>query len=716
MRHIKISLRLLGFAILIVGLYLVYEYWPARMILTRQASEPTELINRLGQEKSPYLLQHKDNPVAWYAWGEAAFAAARAQNKPIFLSIGYSTCYWCHVMEKDSFERQEVADVLNAHFISIKVDREERPDVDKIYMDAVVSMRRRGGWPLSVFLTPDLKPFFGGTYFPRQTFLKILDKIQSQWWNNPETILESGNSIAQLLERLNSPRSDSRISDKLFRQAFTQFQSSFDETDGGFGRAPKFPQSMKLSLLLRMHRRSGNAEALNMVTKTLDAMAHGGMYDHLGGGFHRYSTDTKWHVPHFEKMLYDNALLAWTYLEAYQVTHQEDYAQIARATLDYVLRDMTSPEGAFYSAQDAGEVDREGEFYIWTDQELRQSLSPEEYQQFKQIYAIRPNGNFEHGHNILYLAPGQDWQQTQTPQLKSARQKLLAIRTQRPHPHKDDKTLTAWNGLMIAALAKGYQVLGEERYHLAAEQSAQFIRKQLTKKSQLLRRYRDGESRVAGTLNDYAYLIHGLLVLYQSRFDLQWLKWAQALQDSQDKLLWDAKNGGYFFSIKDDPSLLVRQKEFDEGAIPAGNGVALLNLLQLYNFTFQRNYQEKAKQLMKAASGFVSRSPFRFAQTLIGLDYYLDRSKEVAIIGAEDVTGSQAILRFFHQTFLPNKVLALTSPDIAAKRNALPLLQKKKMIDDKTTVYVCEDKLCKQPTTELKEVMELMNDIRAYEL
>ena len=614
--------------------------------------------NRLGAEKSPYLLQHKDNPVHWFPWGEEALQAAREENKIIFLSIGYSTCYWCHMMEKDSFEKEEVAEVLNRNFISIKVDREEHPDVDQIYMDAVVGMTGRGGWPLSVFLTPDLKPFFGGTFFWRPQFLRLLSTIHEDWQSGPEEIVQSGAKIAAFLEKQNRIPGAREINAQLLRTAFGQLQKRFDKTHGGFGRAPKFPHSMDLSLLLRIHRRTGSEEALTMVTRTLDAMARGGIYDPIGGGFHRYAARQNWSDPHYEKMLYDNALLVSTYLEAYQVTKKQRYAEVVQQSLDYVLREMTHPEGGFYSAQDAGEVGKEGEYY---------RLSKEE-------------------------------------------------RSKVPPLHKDDKILTSWNGLMIAAMAKGYQVLDDPRYLEAARKAAIFVQEKLYRNGRLLRRYREGESRFSGTVNDYSFLIHGLLTLYESDFDLRWIHWARDLQSKQDELFWDQKSGGYYLTEPGEKSLLVRKKEFDDGVIPSGNSLTALNLLKLHDLTFDQKYLEKLRQLFGVLSGIVASYPAGYAQMMTAVDYYLDRSKEVAVVGKQGDLALNEIRRFFSQSFLPNKVLAMGEPAGSGDSRIPAILQGKPMLNDRPTIYVCEDNICKRPTTNLEEAEKLVGDFEKYDL
>ncbi len=614
--------------------------------------------NRLASEKSPYLLQHKDNPVYWYPWGDEAFEAAKKQNKLIFLSIGYSTCYWCHMMEKDSFELQEVADQLNKDFISIKVDREEHPDVDQIYMDAVIGMTGRGGWPMSVFLTPDLKPVFGGTFFWKAQFLELLSRIGQTWKENPDKILAAGSEVMNYLSQRNRTEAAGKINDEPLRSAFHRYKESFDSRHGGFGGAPKFPPSTAISLLLRIHRRSGSEEALRMAIRTLDAMARGGIYDRIGGGFHRYATQDDWNEPHYEKMLYDNALLSWTYLEAFQVTQNKIYAEVVHETLNYVLREMTHPEGGFYSAQDAGEVGKEGEYY---------HLNKEE-------------------------------------------------RVRHEPPHKDDKILTSWNGLMIAAMAKGYQALGEERFLKAAQRGVNFIRSHLYKEKTLMRRYRDGDSRYDGTLDDYAFLIHGLLALYESDFDTGWITWARELQAKQDDLFWDPGEGGYFFSEADDKTLLIRKKETNDGAIPSGNAIAAINLLKLYDLTVDPGYQKKADRLLSLLAGEMQRYPTGFPQTLIAIDYRLDRSKEVVIAGKRGDPATDQFLKYLAGSFNPNKVVAFVDPSKSGARPPLPLLEGKILQNGKTTFYICENQTCRLPTNEWESAKKMMEVLERLEL
>ena len=673
-----------------------------------------KFINRLISEASPYLLQHAHNPVNWYAWGPEALETAKAESKIILLSIGYSTCYWCHVMEEESYESEQVAEILNRDFIAIKVDREERPDLDKIHMDAVVAMRGHGGWPLNVFLTPDLGPFWGGSYFQKEQFLDILDQIRTVWEKEPEKIEQSGSRLSQYLKTQNQlVKGPVVLDEKILKTGYDSLASSFDGEFGGFGWAPKFPPSMRLQLLLRIAHRTDESMALEMVEKTLDHMARGGIYDHLGGGFHRYSTDERWLVPHFEKMLYDNASLAWTYLEAYQVSGKTMYSSVVREILDYVLKEMAHAGGGFYSAQDAGAVGEEGAFYVWHTSELRELLSPQEFSLFEKVYGLGEPNNFEDGAYILNLQDEYDWKIKANPLIRSAHHKLLVARQARPLPIKDDKILTAWNGLMIATMAKANQVLGEVRYLEAARHAAYFLKQNLVADRGLLRRYRNGEATFDGYLDDYAYLISGLLTLYETDFDLSWIDWARELQAKQDQLLWNQQLGAYYFSRAGDPHLIRRSVDFVDGARPNSNAVSALNLLRLFALTSHAPYQEKAKALLTANGGNLSRQPGAFAQTLIALDYHLDRSKEIAVIGASNNADTQAVLSWLQSSFNPNKTLGAGLP---AQSDTLALLARKPMIKGKTTVYVCEDTICKWPTSDLTQVKRLVSDIKTYSL
>ncbi len=665
--------------------------------------------NRLNLEKSPYLLQHQKNPVHWYAWGEEAFRAANDQNKPIFLSIGYSTCHWCHVMAHESFEDKEVADLLNREFISIKLDREERPDIDEIYMAAVQAMRQRGGWPLSVFLTPDLRPFFGGTYFPKQNFLAILDHLARMWKEDPGKIRESGDSLFQFLkEEKNGPSEPSAVSQDVFGRFYRSSLLSFDSKWGGFGNAPKFPHPMQMMMLLRIHRRTGEARALYMVEHSLERMARGGIYDHLGFGFARYSTDERWLVPHFEKMLYDNALLVTSYLEAYQITKKEMFKRVAQECLDYTLSVMTHPEGGFYSAEDADSEGEEGKFYVWEFEELRSLLSPEEFDLFSQVYQLSPEGNFE-GKNILWLSDRYGWEIKDDLILRGASQKLFDLREKRIHPHKDDKILTAWNGLMIRAMALGYQVLGDDKYLRAAQRAAAFLKTRLWPSGQLLARYREGDARFVARLEDYAFLIQALVDLYQCDFNTDMLRWALELQQAQDKKFWDEKNGGYFHTDGTDHHLLVRTKEGMDGALPNANGVSALNLLRLSDLNFDAGLRQRAERTFQAFSKLLMEYSHAFSQMMIALDYYTDSAKEVAVVqGADSV--AEGFLKKARLEFLPNQVLA-----VGPENSDFPeLLKGKTLLQGKSAFYICQERSCEAPTPDSEIALQALAPFKQY--
>ncbi|MCE9624423.1 MAG: thioredoxin domain-containing protein [Deltaproteobacteria bacterium] len=672
----------------------------------------TEKYNRLVHEKSPYLLQHKDNPVHWYAWGEEAFRAAKEENKPIFLSIGYSTCHWCHVMEHESFEKEEVAAVLNRDFIPIKVDREERPDVDDIYMSALQAMKQRGGWPLSMFLTPDRKPFYGGTYWPKPVFLNLLGQIEKVWRESAAQVTETGNSIVEFLKLQKSAQAEGvGLSEEVFGQFFRQSLMSFDSRWGGFGGAPKFPHANQLSMLLRIWRRSGEARALEMVKFTLDKMARGGIYDHLGYGFARYSTDERWLIPHFEKMLYDNAQLAVAYLEAYRATQETAFRRVALETLDYVLRVMTHPEGGFYSAEDADSEGEEGKFYVWTFEELSEALSRDELDHFCRVYQVSPGGNFEHGTNNFSLAPEFAWSEKDNPLLKSASEKLFRLREARIHPHKDDKILTAWNGLMIRSMALGHQVSGDKKYLEAAGRAMDFLKRHLAPDGDLLARYRDGEARFAGRLDDYAYLIQGLIDLYQCDFRHEVLNWALILQGRQDAKFWDEEGGGYFFTDGSDASLLVRGKEGMDGAMPNANAVSASNLLRLHDLTLDASYRAKALKTIEAFAPLASEYPTAFGTLLLAYDALTDLSSEVAVVEAAEGEG-EIFLHGLREHFYPNVVVASTR----GPSNFPPLLQDKMASGGKTTFYVCRNQACEAPLQDAEVALKKLEEFTPYVL
>src|SRR3990167_5365653 len=680
-----------------------------------RAVATAETSNRLGAEKSPYLLQHAHNPIWWRPWGPEALEAAKRENKPVFLSIGYSSCYWCHFMEKDSFEKQDVADVLNAHFISIKVDREERPDVDHVYMTALVSMTGAGGWPMSMFLTPEGRPFYGASTIPHDNFIPLLKEIAKTWKTDEARIRRSGEEIADHLARAlnaSSPPGDAgRVSasgEKAFGGFFTRLREYFDETHAGFGGGNKFPRPHLHSALLRVHRRSGEGDALRMVTRTLKAMSRGGIHDILAGGFHRYSVDAELDIPHFEKMLYDNAGIAVTSLEAWQATGDPEFAAVARKTLDWTLAEMADPAGGFYSAQDAGDFGEEGDYYAWTWDELSSILSKEEFQYAEKIFQISKYGNFEGDRNVFHVPDAAPVPDDSDPVFRSVKEKLLRARAKRKRPRLDDKVLADWNGLTIAAMARGHQALGDEKYLKAAQKAATFIRSHMTDaQGGLLHRWRDGAAAHRGLVDDYAFLIHGLIELYQSDFDPAWMDWAVGLQSMQDALFWDEKGGAYFLDDAKDPTLLVRSREFEDMAVPSGNSVAALNLLRLADFTYEQDGRSRAERILRAAAGWLDRAPDACPQMLIALDYALDRSKEIAILGGAGDSKVQEMLKTVRRAFLPNKVVAVSDGKTPAGRLLL--------LEGKTAgphAYVCERGLCKNPTGDPAELLKQVSDVK----
>jgi len=706
-----------------------------------QSSQINNRQNRLSKEKSPYLLQHADNPVDWYPWGEEAFAVASAEDKPIFLSIGYSTCHWCHVMAHESFEDAETAEFMNQHFVSIKVDREERPDLDNIYMKSVMAITGQGGWPLSAFLTPDKKPFFGGTYFPPHSqwgmpgFKDVLVSIHTAWANQKEEIVKSSQNLTLVLQgEIASQKNNVRAPDKeTLKAAYLLFTRSYDDVYGGFGRSPKFPTSHNLSFLLRYYKRSGEARALGMAEKTLTEIAKGGMYDHLGGGFHRYSTDQQWHVPHFEKMLYDQATLAKTYLEAYQETGNEFYVQTAREVFDYVLRDMQSPGGGFYCAEDADSLDAkrghksEGAFYIWSQKEILEILGQKEGEMFNYYFGVQPNGNAQNdphgeftGKNILYAARGleetaeyfKESKEEVEKNIQKVKKKLLSVRSQRPKPHLDDKILVDWNGLMISSLAFGSRVLGEPRYREAAERATGFVSKNLVRSDgRLLHRYRDGESAILGTLDDYSFFIHGLIDLYEATFETDYLKEAKRLTEEMIRLFWDEKQGGFFFTAADAEELIIRQKEIYDGAVPSGNAVAALDLIRLGRMTFNREWESKAQKLLETFSNEISSMPTGYTQSLMALDFGLGPSKEIVLAGAQDDPKLNEMLQLIYTRFIPNKVI-LFRPTAAQEAGEIislaPFLEKQTAVNGQATAYICENYVCRFPTADIEKFVKLL--------
>ena len=674
--------------------------------------------NRLAREKSPYLLQHQFNPVDWYPWGEEAFARARREHKPLFLSIGYSTCHWCHVMERESFENEAVAAFLNEHFVSIKVDREERPDVDKIYMTFVQATTGQGGWPLNVFLTPDLKPFFGGTYFPpdnrygRSSFLEVLRQIQKVWQTRREDITNSAAEIHAKLEQAaaGAAPADVRFTPNTVRKAASLFKKSYDPRHGGFGDAPKFPQPSQPQLLLRYARRFGDEEALRMVLHTCERMAAGGIHDQLGGGFARYSVDAEWLVPHFEKMLYDNAQLAQLYLDAYLVSGDRQHAEVVRDILDYVLRDMTHPEGGFFSAEDADSEGHEGKFYCWTLEEVSRLLSPQEAKLATRYFGLTEKGNFiDHSHpqplpnqNVLRIAEPK-LSEAEKTLLASAKQKLSAARAGRVRPHRDDKVLVSWNGLMLGAMARAGAMLDDAGYRAAAEKNLAFLEAKLwdAKTKTLFHRWREGERDQVQLLEGYAFLLSGVLDLYEATLEPKHLDFAVALADSMLARFYDREQGGFWQSAPDARDLILRIKEDYDGAEPSGNSVAILALLKLGKLTDRKEFTEAAEKSLRLFAGRLQDTPQAVPYMLQALDFSLQEPKRVVIAGDPAKPDTRALLQAVHSVYAPNKVVLGTS-------GAVEPFAKTLTAKTGAVAYVCTGTECLPPTSAAAELNKLL--------
>ncbi len=688
--------------------------------------------NRLALEKSPYLLQHADNPVDWYPWAEGSFLKARKENKPVFLSIGYSTCHWCHVMAHESFEDRQVAKLMNETFVSIKVDREERPDIDMVYMTVCQMMTGSGGWPLTIIMTPDKEPFFAATYIPKETrfervgMLELIPRIKELWSIRQADAVSSANQIMAALQKPLPETPGEELGEPLLHLAYKQLQERFDAQNGGFGSAPKFPAPHNILFLLRYWKRTGNEMALRMVGRTLHAMRHGGIYDQVGFGFHRYSTDSRWLVPHFEKMIYDQALLAMAYTEAYQATGREEYAQTAHEVFTYILRDMTAAEGGFYSAEDADSEGEEGKFYLWKKDEIHRVLSGEESTLAVRLFNISEGGNFKDevtgrkdGGNILYLTKSIDELASDlrmsAPELQAhiegIRQKLFTYRLKRIHPHKDDKILTDWNGLMIAALAKGAQVFDEPRYASAAKRAADFILENVrTAEGRLLHRYRDGEAALTAHIDDYAFFIYGLLELYEATFDVNYLKTSLGLNEDLLRHFWDQDNGGFYFTADDGESLLIRQKEIYDGAVPSGNSVAMLNLLRLGRITAKADFEEKAARIGQGFYANVNQMPSAHTQLLVAVDFAVGPSYEIVIAGGSQDNDMKQMVDAIRGQFVPNKIVILRPAEHKSSEidSIAPFARHHSNIDGKATAYVCLGYNCKLPTTDISSMLKLL--------
>jgi uncharacterized protein YyaL (SSP411 family) len=646
--------------------------------------------NRLINETSPYLLQHAHNPVDWYPWGEEALERARSEDRPILLSIGYSACHWCHVMEHESFENQSIAQVMNSNFVNIKVDREERPDIDQIFMNAVHMMTGSGGWPLTVFLLPNGQPFFGGTYFPPQDsygrpgFRRVLETMSQLYKSQRNDVVNNAQQVSQQLQQQTLKNAGDRLDVSALNAAAGVLASAFDSRYGGFGRAPKFPPAMTIDFLLRYQHRTGDERALHMATFTLDKMAYGGLYDQVGGGFHRYSTDERWLVPHFEKMLYDNALLARAYLDAYRVTGSALYKRITAETLDFVLREMRDPSGAFYSTQDADSEGVEGKFYVWSLREFREVVGADA-DELAEYFNVTEAGNFEE-HNILNVPQPREGLEGKW---ETARAKLFARREQRVRPGRDEKVLTDWNGLMLRAVADAANYLGRDDYRTAAEANADFIMTKLWDGNRLLHNFKDGRARFNAYVDDYANLADGLFALYELTFDAKWLDQAVRIADRMIQLFWDSEDGGFYFTSTDHESLITRTKDFFDNATPSGNSVAADVLLRMAAVLDRPDYRDQSERILTKLSNFMRQYPTGFGRALAAADFYLGPSKEIAIVG-----DPSAFLPTLRKRYLPRAVFA------GGSDSNIPLLRDRPMVDGKPTVYVCENFACKQPVTD----------------
>jgi uncharacterized protein YyaL (SSP411 family) len=685
--------------------------------------------NHLKYEKSPYLIQHAKNPVNWYPWGDEAFKKAKKENKPVFLSIGYSTCHWCHVMAHESFENPDVANLMNQVFVSIKVDREERPDIDGIYMTACQIMTGTGGWPLTIIMTADKKPFFAGTYFPPESgfgaigLKDLILNVQGIWNNNREEALNSGDHIFSALKEVSKTKKGGVLGESLLEKTYEELSKVFDFENGGFGDFQKFPTPHNLMFLLRYWNRTGNKHALLMVTKTLDSMFRGGIYDHLGFGFHRYSVDKYWLIPHFEKMLYDQALIAMAYTEAYQATGNTVYKKTAKEIYEYILRDMKSSEGGFYSAEDADSEGVEGKFYLWTAEDIDNLLNKEEAEFAKTVFNISENGNFNDGfskvsnNNILHMKYNIDelsellgFKSNEiVEKIENVRLKLYNARETRIHPQKDDKILADWNGLLIASLGKASQVFGDLKYSDASMAAADFILDKMCSDDKLQHRYRDDDSGITGNLDDYSFLIWGLLELYTANFDIKYLKAAIKLNKTLLEHFWDYTNGGFYFTADYAEKVLMREKKTYDSAIPSGNSVEILNLIRIARLTEDPELEAIVVKMESTFSESIKRAVTGHTQFINALDYKIGPSYEVVIVGDPNAHDTIKMLKALNETFIPNKVLIIKDNNNPVVANSIAeSIKFKNSIDGKSTAYVCAAGSCKIPTTNVDEMLTLL--------
>ena len=694
-----------------------------RAALSQKASVNQNPPNHLISEKSPYLKQHSHNPVDWYPWGEDAFRRAAEEQKPVFLSIGYATCHWCHVMARESFEDAGIATLLNTGFIAIKVDREERPDIDSVYMTACQQMTGQGGWPLTIIMTPDKKPFFAGTYLPRTTragmtgLSELLQKVILLWEGQRDTLVTAADQLTAHLADISGAPTGGTADQSLLLSGYEELAASFDPVNGGFGRAPKFPTPEKILFLLRYWKRTGSAPALHMAEQTLEAMYNGGIHDHLGGGFHRYSTDSGWRVPHFEKMLYDQALLLMAFTEAWLVTKKPLYKKTAESIITYVTRDLSSSEGAFISAEDADSAGGEGAFYLWTKKEMEDVLGPVDGAFAAALFGVEAGGNFKSadavsGPGILYLRSGSPENHGDPARIESVRNRLIARREKRPRPQRDGKILTDWNGLMIAALAKSSRAFGNMEYYRAAETTMHFILDQLRlSEGGLLHRYCGGEAAIPAFADDYAFVIRALIELYETSFDPKWLEEALILTQFTGRHFSDVTSGGYFTTSDDGETLIARKKEIYDGALPSCNSLMLGNLVLLSHLTGNPLYEEQASRLADGFAGIVRISPSAYSAYLCGLDHLLGPASDIVIAGEGSDPVAMEMIRMIHDSYLPSLTLHFrrslqVSP---ALEDLAPFTRAMTVQDGKTTVYICSGRTCLAPSTTAETLREFLD-------
>jgi uncharacterized protein YyaL (SSP411 family) len=678
--------------------------------------------NHLIHETSPYLLQHAHNPVDWYPWSDEALRKAKSENRPILLSIGYSACHWCHVMERESFEDEKIAALMNDLFVNIKVDREERPDLDEIYMNAVQMLTGRGGWPMTVFLTPEGKPFYGGTYFPPEDrygvpgFPKILQGVANAYREKPQDVERSVEQILTALQRMSlSTESQQPFSSDVIAQSAEQLAQAYDADHGGLGKAPKFPNVGVYELFLRHYRHSKGSRFLEMVTHTLTKMAQGGIYDHVGGGFHRYSVDAKWLVPHFEKMLYDNAQLVRIYAQVYCVTGEPFYKQVVDETMTYLIREMLHAEGGFYSTQDADSEGEEGKFFVWTEAEITRILGEEASEIFCRIYDVSEEGNFEEKnilHPILTLEQAGKFFRRDPKAIESlvsdAKVKLFEEREKRIKPFRDEKILTSWNGLMLSGLAEAIKIARHPAYLEAANRTVDFIFTKMFRDGRLLHTYKNGTAKILGYLDDYAFLAAGLLDLFEATLNRAHLDRAVELAEIMSEEFWDEAGGGFFYTGRSHERLIAQSKPIFDGSIPSGNAVATQVLLRLYHYTGKEDYLKRAERILRAYYNAMENQPFGFAHMLAALDFYLQKPKEVVLVGDKKDPETAELLAKIHALYLPNMTLQLASPDDSLEKIS-SLLAGKKQIEDKPTVYVCHNFTCSRPVVEWDDLKPLLD-------